>query len=426
MADQNCGCGTNGSSPPGTTLPTVSSPVGSVSSYGGNAMVARGPCRPAQCPTPPVSDVPERVPYCASWTAKLTTKVAGMLVMVLEGCLYKLWSKCSGFVYYDRESEQISVQDPKFVSAVPKETSFGFLAKVVPTVHTVCVDGQDSCQQEIRQELASQVMGMASCGDLVIARAPLCGDVPVQQSGDLAKQVRFDVLDPPDHEDAGVGCPEVVRFLVSYPGTRGPSNGAVACKQWSEMYRLKLRGSQWGFIPSGSPLEGSAKQVVLTQVAGGTDADPCFELRALESGQGGLPSDPDNCSTIIFRGKGTVDAGWKEAKNVALFHGFDAPVNILITNSGGTKNVTLPNFPEDPCGPVWPVFQTEIFLSNINNSVIVNLGAYRIAGCEGGASQGGFAQQEARARVTSASVAFTVTLSAGALNLNINLIGYYY
>lgn len=308
MADQNCGCNGSSSAPPGTTTPTVSSPVGSVSSYGGGALISRGPCRPTQCPTPPVSEVPERTPYCASWVDKLTTKAAGMLVMVLEGCIYKLWSKCSGFVYYDNETEQISVQDPKYVSSIPKETSFGFLGKVVPTLHTVCVEGEDNCRQEIRQELASQVMGEASCGQLVIARAPLCGDVPVEQSGDLAKQVRFDYLSPPNHED--VGCPEEIRFLVHYPGTRGPATSRVECPQFASMYRMKMRGSQWGFIPEGSPLIPSAKQLVLIQVAGGTEEDPCFELRALESDSGGIPNGTANCQGLIWRQHGTDAAGW--------------------------------------------------------------------------------------------------------------------
>lgn len=309
MADNNCGCNGSSSAPPGTTSPTVSSPVGSVSSYGGGAVVSRGPCRPTVCPTPPVSEVPERTPYCASWVDKVTTRAAGMLLMVLEGCVYKLWSKCSGFVYYDKDTEQISVQDPKYVSSIPKETRFGFLAKVVPSVHTVCVDGVDSCQQEIRQELASQVMDEASCGNLVIARVPLCGDVPVEQSGDLAKQVRFDYLAPPNHED--VGCPEEIRFLVSYPGTRGPSQNRVECEQWSKMYRLKMRGSQWGFIPTGSPLESSAKQVVLVQVAGGTEDDPCFELRVLESLTGGIPNGAANCDALVWKDHGLPTAGWK-------------------------------------------------------------------------------------------------------------------
>ena len=358
MADQNCGCNGSSSAPPGTTQPTVSSPVGSISSYGGNAVVSRGSCRPSVCPSPPVSEVPERAPYCASWVDKLTTKAAGMLVMILEGCIYKLWSKCSGFVYYDKTTEQISVQDPKYVSAIPKESRFGFLAKVVPTIHTVCVEGDDACQQEIRQELASQVMNEASCGNLVIARAPLCGDVPVEQSGDLDKQVRLDYLAPPNHED--VGCPEEIRFLVSYPGTRGPTNKKVECEQWSKMYRLKLRGSQWGFIPSGSPLESSAKQVVVVQVPGGSEEDPCFELRVLEEGSGGIPNGTANCQMLIWRGTGTEEEGWK-AENTGVRKFYLAAAQTLIY--GANANLSqYAVFNGQKCNKLRAIVQASIFV----------------------------------------------------------------
>ncbi len=389
-------------------------------------MVPRGPCRPAQCPSPPTSDAEERVPYCASWVEKVTTKAAGMLLMVLEGCIYKLWSKCSGFVYYDKDTEQISVQDPKFVSSVPQETPYGFLAKVVPTVHTVCVDGQDACQQEIRQELASQVMNLASCGGLVIARAPLCGDVPVQQSGDLAKQVRFDYLDPVDHEDAG--CPDMVRFLVSYPGRRGPSNSQVDCQQWSGMYRLKLRGSQWGFIPSGDPLEAGAKPVVVVQVAGGTTENPCFELRVLENQAAGIPEGTKNCQTLRYRGFGTADAGWKLEDDGLLYRPLSAPVTVLNVTAPGTTTVILPQFPTDICGKIVARFQATIAAtqgpSGSPTEVGCTIGAYRIAFA---GSNGAENYAHSEALITSASVAFLVAkFGSGNITVNVQLLGYEY
>lgn len=351
--NNSCGCGTNGSSPPGTAFPSVSSPVGTVSSYGGNAMVARGACRPTQCPSPPVSEVPERTPYCAGWVDKVTTKAAGMLTLFLEGCIYKLWSKCSGFVYYDRETEQVSVQDPKFVSSIPKESSAGFLAKVVPTVHTVCVDGQDNCQTEIRQELAAQLLGEASCGRLLIGNSPLCGDVPVAQSADLDKQVHVDYLDAPDHED--LGCPAGVRFLVKTQGVRGPSGRQVVCEQWSLMRRFVLRGSDWGTLPAGSPLEATGYIPVLVPVPGGVENDPCFELRmSSQKLNQGLPTTAENCDTVVFEGKGTVDEGWKARPKGLSSHPTER-TDLFTSNNTGTGALTLtpPEQPLNVCGDLY-------------------------------------------------------------------------
>lgn len=363
MANENCGCGTNGSSPPGTTFPTVSSPVGTVSSYGGNAMVARGACRPAACPSPPVSEVPEAVPYCASWVDRVTTRAAGYLALFLEGCIYKLKSKCSGFVYFDRETEQVSVQDPKFVSSVPKENNYGFLAKAVPTVHTVCVEGEDACQQEIRMELAAQVIGQRSCGQLMVGVSPLCGDVPVSQSGDLEKQVHLDYLDAPNHED--LGCPAGVRFLVMTPGTRGPSGRQVVCDQWSLMRRFVLRGSDWGTLAAGSPLEASGYVPVLVPVPGGADNDPCFELRmSSQKLAQGLPTTAENCDTVEFRNKGTELEGWKAVPKGLSFHPIeDRPIVFTSTNaSSATAIRTLPDYPAEgvACGAIWVQLETVI------------------------------------------------------------------
>lgn len=423
----DCDCSGSSSTPPGTNRPAASRTV--ASAFGGNVAVRRGACGPVRCPQPPVSDSDERSPYCPDWVSLLKTEAAGKLLIAVEGCLFLLKSKLSGVPWYDAESETVSLRFPDFVSSLPKENAYGFLAKVVPTIRKTQVDGVEGCTDEVHQELAAQVLGYSDCGDLMIARAPLCGEIPPGNAGNADSQIHVDYLDAPNHEDID-GCATDFRFLGSYSGTRG-DKAETPCNKWSLMRRLKLRASQWGIIPSGSPLESGAKAVVLIPVAGGSDEDPCYEMRVLDQGQGGLPTNPDNCSTLRFKGKGTPDAGWKEDKGAVLFHGLDAPVNIPISGAAGAHAITLPNYPTtELCKadqPVWPVFQTLLQLANINGSARLSLGAYRIAGIHSNTLAGGVSDQEARARVTSPNVTFTVALgNAVTTTITMNLIGYYY
>lgn len=427
MADNDCGCSGSSTTPPGSSGPRPARTV--ASAFGGNAAVRRGACGPARCPQPPLSEADERSPYCPDWLTLLKTAAAGKLLIAVEGCLFLLESKLSGVPWYDAETGEVNLRFPDFVSSLPKENNYGFLAKVVPTTRKVQVDGVEGCTDEVHQELAAQVLGYSDCGELMIARAPLCGEIPPGQAGNADSQVHIDYLDAPNHEDID-GCATDFRFLGSYSGTRGDKAG-TPCRKWSWMRRLKLRASQWGIIPSGSPLESGAKAVVLIPVSGGSEEDPCYEMRVLDQGQGGLPTDPDNCSTLRFKGKGTVDAGWKEDKNAVLFHGLDAPVNIPISGAAGTHDIILPDYPTtELCKadqPVWPVFQTFLQLANINGSARLDLGAYHIAGITSSAIAGGVYYNEARARVTSKNVTFTVSLgNAVTTTITMQLIGYYY
>lgn len=305
MADNNCGCAGSSSSPPGAQGTGASQSV--ASAFGGNIAVRRGPCGPARCPSPPLSEAEERTPYCVSWVEALTTAAAGKLLIAIEGCLFLLKSKCTGVVWFDADSEQVSIRFPDFVSSLPKENAYGFLAKVVPTTRKVCVDGQESCDEEVHQELAAQIMGQSNCGNLMIARAPLCGELPATTPGRTDDQVHIDHLNPALHED--VGCPVDVRFLASYDGDRGDA-ARTPCKKWSLMRRIKMRLSQWGFIEKGNALESLARRLVVVPVAGGDEEDPCYEVRVLESLTGGIPSGAANCDVLVWKNHGTPEAGW--------------------------------------------------------------------------------------------------------------------
>lgn len=253
-------------------------------------------------------------------------------------------------LHYNADTERTSVIDPPFVSSIPQEKEYGYLAKVVPTLHQVCVDGSNECAQEVRQELAAQRMLTAGCGRLVIANPPLCGDVPPAEAADLQNQVRFDYLDPILFEDAA--CPTGVRFLVSYPGKRGSSQNQVDCVQWAQMRGLSMRASDWGMLLKTDPNFGTSLPAVFEKVPGTDERDPCFTLRISELAQGGLPADPNNCDIAVFRDKGLPTAGWKAEPKGLNYFPLAAPVSILNVSAYGNHSVTLPSYPENPCGKV--------------------------------------------------------------------------
>jgi hypothetical protein len=270
----------------------------------------------------------------------MTGSFIGRLILMVEGCLYTLKSKCSGYLFYDATSEEVSVVNPPFVSSIPKEANYGFLAKVVPTLTTICVDDDDACRQEIRQELAAQVLGDASCGELIIANAPLCGELPATESADASKQVRLDYMKAADQEDAG--CPQEMRFMAYYMGKRGTGQNAVDCKVWVSMRTLRMRKSQWGFIPAGNPLEGTSKKIVAVPVPGGSEADPCYELRIQESAVGGaIPNGNANCDVLIWANHGTPEAGWQARSEVLGPIWLAAPQALAFG-----ANINLPRYDE--------------------------------------------------------------------------------
>lgn len=234
---------------------------------------------------------------------------------------------------YDASTQRVSVVDPPYASSIPQENRYGFLAKAVPTLKKVCDDNSDDCVDEVRQELAAQILETASCGSLVIANPPLCGDVPPSQAADLDKQVRFDYLDAPLHEDAG--CPAGVRFLVQSLGKRGSSQAPVDCKQWTMMRGLQLRGSDWGMLLKAAAGFKTALPAVFERT-GGTDLDPCFTLRIAESAVG-VPDGTANCQGLIWRKTGTEEAGWVAEDLGMRYYPLDAPQSLVLgVNTGLT------------------------------------------------------------------------------------------
>ena len=127
----SCGCSPSSSTPPGSTPPASNPPP---NSYGGQtSLPTSGSCASNNCPAPPVSDAEEIETYCDSWVAALRPRSFGKLLLKFgTQCLYTLKSKCSGYLYYDAVSENVSVDgQPPFVSAAPQTTKWGFIAKVL-------------------------------------------------------------------------------------------------------------------------------------------------------------------------------------------------------------------------------------------------------------------------------------------------------
>lgn len=344
----DCGCNGNQSSPPGSTVAKTSA-----SAFAGIAQVRRGPCGPPTCPQPPVSESDERIPHCPGWTSLLKNAVAGKLMVVLEGCIYFLKSKCTGYVHYDADTESVTIKHPDAVSSLPRESRWGWLAKVIPTTRKVCVDGQDACAEEVHQELAAQVMNQAKCGQLVVARPPLCGEVNKGNDMNPDTQVRLDFLNPDNHEE--VGCPSEVRFLVGRPGNLGDA-AQTACMMWSLMRRLTMLRSQLGQVETGTPDEEAAFLPIFIPVAGGAVDDPCYQLRLSQRRvNAGLPTVADDCDTVEFRGKGTPSEGWKAVPKGLSFHPVALQDLFTTGNAGtaGTMDLDLPDFPVNVCGAVW-------------------------------------------------------------------------
>lgn len=421
----DCGCSGSSQTPPGQGS-TPSSPI-SASAFGGVAIVRRPGCSPPTCPQPPTSDAEERSPYCPTWIQQITAAAAGGLLLAIEGCLFLLQSKCTGFLYYDAATGQTSVKNPDAVSSLPREARYGWLGKVVPTIRKVCVDGVETCVEEVHQELAAQVMGDSDCGNLVLARSPLCGDLSPAEAVNADTQVEFSYLAAKNHED--IGCPEEVRFLTRFAGNRGDRNN-TPCNKHSWMRRLRLRGSQWGQIAEGTPAEGSAFVAILVPVEGGTSDDPCFELRlSAQKLGGGVPKGTENCQILQYRDKGLLTEGWKAKAGGLMFHPVERR-DLYTSNStgSGALNLTLSDFPEDACGPIWAevevIIGTTAGPSGGSSRLLLSSGSYNL--CYNGDGTAVVVNQ-AKFPITSADITLTRgKTGTGTASLFIRLLGYWY
>lgn len=360
--------------------------------------------------------------------------------MAVEGCLYFLKSKCSGFVHYNAETEEITVGDPQFVSAIPQETNFGFIAKVVPTEHTICDDEAEDCPVEIRQELAAQLLGETSCGELIIATTPSCGEVPQDQQGDLANQVRFDKAQLADMGDV---CADGFRVIAWYPSFRSVGGLQVPCKKFVSVPRLKMRKSQWSEVIKGSSDDLAGFSLILVPVAGGAGGDPCYELRMIEK----PPKLPEgtNCGDSIYWDSEAEPPAWKtEARGLKFYPLSEFTKLGTWNNTHVDKAVVLPSFPTPPCAesPIFALFRSyaRAHLGSSGSDTIFSIGlgsGYTHPGGEGGmdyenciilAGNNGVTEAtDALIRVTQASITLASDLVGdGYHQAGVGIMGYYY
>lgn len=420
----SCGCSPSSNTPPGSTPSASASPP---NSYGGQTTLpTSGSCVSNNCPQPPVSDAEEIDTYCATWVESLRPRTFGKLLLKFgASCLFTLKSKCSGWLYYDATSENVSVDaQPPFVPSAPQTTKWGFLAKVLTRQKTLCVDGVDVCQQEGRQELAAQLVEEVQCGEIAVIQRPKCGTVPLNESADLDKQVGIHVLKPGQRTTC-----ESALFLV-----RVESNDPE-CPKYQIMQGIKLPQSDIG-VATNQELA-SAKPPIWVR-SGGTDENPCWTLKVNNrSASNELPANAGACQIPIFDGTQWLakDAGLAykavaPSEQYALTAGYGIWVR---TNNFATTNVTLPEKPEPRCtdGKVWADIEVWVSTdtgpsaSDTGASVEINGTAYVGANT----SRNGTNQRIVRLDVTSAStiaVKLTRTSGTGTARGSLNVLGYYY
>jgi len=250
-------------------------------------------------------------------------------------------------LYYNAETEEITVGDAPYVSATPKETKFGFLAKVVPTTRkTPTSDECSDCTDVATQELASQLMDKRNDGRLVVANVPLPGELPAC-SPDADVQTRLDYLEPKDY----TGCDDY-SFLIAVDGEKRVGRTTVKTKFWHFLRKLRFRSSMLAPIKAADASGG--KKVLAFPTGGGTDTDPCYQLRMVEgSPSDTLPSNAVKCDSAVYDGE-----GWK-----AFRHGhwpFFTSSPMANDGTGATwehtgtmgsgEDLALENKPTSPCG----------------------------------------------------------------------------
>lgn len=304
-------------------------------------------CAANDCPSPPTSNQTGRSAYCPTWVSTLLGGITGKLLIIKNDCLNYLRTCKSGALYYNAETEEITVGDAPFVSATPQETKFGFLAKVVPTTRkTPTSDECSECTEVATQELASQLMNLRNDGQLVVANAPLPSELPAC-SPDGDAQTRLDYLDPTDY----TGCDEY-SFLIGVPGTKRVGRTTISTMFWHLLRKLRFRSSMLAPIKSADASGG--KKVLAFPTDGGTDADPCYQLRMVEgSALDTLPSNAVKCDSTVFDGE-----GWK-----AFRHGHwpmisSAPMQVDGTGAtwqhtghmASGEDLELAGKPTSPCG----------------------------------------------------------------------------
>ncbi len=268
----------------------------------------------------------------------------GKLLLLVGSTIQYFRGLSSGWMFYNAQTEEITVQNPPFISSNPTETEFGFLAKVTSEVRRSCDPVTGEITATIMQQLSSQVLNATREGLIVVASFPECGQLSGDAAVDADKQMRLDYLTPDRHE----GCEAGVGFLIRVPKAIQGGRNAQIAYEWRVMEQMRMRASQLGLIASGADEMNSALPIVAVPVSGGTDADPCYRLKILNMPVLALPTDAEVGDTITWNG-----TKWVKAKRGITYFPLETPVRLTSSAGTATKSVTMLEYPTDAVGRVF-------------------------------------------------------------------------
>lgn len=365
-------------------------------------------CATQQCEQPPLAEQPGREPYAPSWVSTLMGAAAGKLLIAISGAIYFFRGLKSGYLWYDKATETVSVTDPSFASNTPRSTKWGRLAKVVPSSRQVYDADSESCQSQVTQEVASQEIGERTDGLLALINFADCGDVPTDQQAD--GQSRMDALSV----DGLDGCvPADGGFLVGVPSESIKGRFRIITWSWKLMKQFQLSTAQAPVLdPSSATWENAIPLVLIRD--GGSDTNPCYRLRTPSRRPAMLPETATKGDILVWDGEKWVAS--KNAGTGGALHMLDSRQTLFSAHATtGDISVTMPEFP-DTDKDVYALLTATIVDTTVGGNTIQIDGVSIISSAVQGVWQ-------VTAKVKK-SMTFHHVRTAGSISLAVD--GYYY
>lgn len=418
----SCSCSPSSSSPPGST--PSGSPATRSTIAGGAVTNRQVACGPTPCPTPPTSSQTGREPYNPTWASTLLGAVTGKLLVLLETGIHYLRPLRSGYLRYNAADESISLDDSlPFVSDIPRETDFGFVAKVVPGLRRVC-DADGNAVDEPTQNLASQTVNERDDGAIMLGNLPDLGQMIGNEAADIERQIRFDRLIPAAYD----GNADGLGFLVRTPITQQRGRETRIISKWSLMQSLRLRRSHLGLVEKDTAEDESALSLVAIPIPGGTEDNPLYALKILNRAISHLPtgSDLQQGDTIQWDG-----ARWVPLRRGLTFYPLDNVTRLIARTSAGTVAVTFPNFPTGVTGKIFARLRVVTFVAADSGQLTFSLRVSNLQVSDAHTNSVGWSNDsnttEATVELSTSAVNFVFAkVGSGTVNCLVDLIGYEY